>query len=268
MPSLYKEEIKSKIDRWLDIINLGYLLFRRDFQYRFRLTYFGYVWAFVRPLLGVVPLIIIGKQFKFAEGASVNYEMFSFIGFILLQIFWDAVVIPQWFIRRIRRIVKNIFFPYEAIIIASLFYILFYLSIYIVEIFIGFFIFKLHFSFKVLLGLFLLFLFIIAGLSIGIAIAPLIFIYLDFRYSLPFFYNILLWLTPVVYASPKKGLLFFINKINPLTYLLNTTRSLFLNADVSIFSYFFAGTVFFVFLFIASLKFYYYAISIAKEQIL
>ena len=61
-----------------NIFRLGFLLFMRDFQYRFKLTYLGYTWACLRPLLTGVPLIFVGSQFNFGSTAElgISYPLF------------------------------------------------------------------------------------------------------------------------------------------------------------------------------------------------
>ena len=66
--------------------------------------------------------------------------------------------------------------------------------------------------------------FIVAGLSIGIFVVPLTFIYLDFRYALPFLQPVFLWSAPILYDSPDAGALHWVNRVNPLTYLINVPR--------------------------------------------
>lgn len=258
------------INRLVNALITGWLLFLRDFQYRFELTYFGYIWAFIRPLLVVAPLILVGKQFNLGTGmeGTTRYEVFAFVGFILWQTFWDSVIMPQWFMRRVRKIVKRISFPYEIIIFASGFYILFYLFIYIIELIVVFFLFKVAIHTSLLLGLLSLLLLIIAGLALGIFIAPITFIYLDFRYSLPLLSSILLWITPVFYFVPKEGLLYIINKFNPMTYLINTPRSWFIGGLDSDVRPFIVCLSFFVGLFFLGLKFYYRTMPIAADEIL
>lgn len=252
-----------------NIFTIGWLLFIRDFQYRFSLTYLGYIWAFVRPLIIILPLILVGKQFNFGtSNQNIVYEVYSFVGFILWQIFFDSFFIPQWFIRRVRKIVQKIAFPYESIIFASCFYILFNLFIYLLEMILLFLLFKVHIQPFIILGILSIPLIIIAGLSIGIFISPITFVYLDFRYGIPIISGLLLWITPILYVSPEKGLLHSINKFNPITYLINVPRSWLIgdvNNDVFIFLF---CCFIFLGIFILSLKFYYRTMSIAIDWII
>src|SRR4029077_4916278 len=65
---------------------------------------------------------------------------------------------------------------------------------------------------------------IVAGMSLGVFIVPLTFIYLDFRYALPLAAPALMWTAPILYDSPAAGPLHWVNRINPLTYLIDAPR--------------------------------------------
>ena len=265
--------MKSKIFRIqniYDIIRLGWLLFFRDFQYRYRLSYFGYIWAFIRPVAIALPIIFVGKKFNFGQNnePGVSYEAFAFLGVIFFQIFFDSVTYPQMLIRRVRSILKKIAFPYLSIILASSFYVLFNLSVYIILLVITLFIFNISIHFSIVLSFLCLPLLIIAGLSIGIFISPITLLYLDIRYSLSIISGILLWTTPVVYALPKEGFLRSVNLWNPLTYLINTPR-FWIIGGIDTGAWFFAiSIIFFSLLFLGGLKYYFRAMPIVIEKIL
>ena len=80
------------------------LLCLRDFRYRYRQAFLKYVWAFARPLLAVAPLILVGNAFGLGgDMSAAEYALFALSGFLMWQMFWDAVISPQWIARRLRR---------------------------------------------------------------------------------------------------------------------------------------------------------------------
>ena len=70
-----------------NIIKLGWLLFFRDFQWRYRLTLLGYTWPILRPLLVGLPIIIVGKRFNLAGEmtSSSDYRLYSFTVLIFFR---------------------------------------------------------------------------------------------------------------------------------------------------------------------------------------
>jgi lipopolysaccharide transport system permease protein len=86
------------------LVRLGRLLFLRDFRYRYRQAFLKYAWAVARPLMGVLPLILVGNAFGLGGDMSASeYALFALSGFLMWQMFWDAVISPQWIARRLRR---------------------------------------------------------------------------------------------------------------------------------------------------------------------
>ncbi len=206
-----------------DTIMLGWLLFVRDFQYRYRLTFLGYFWAFVGPLLIGVPFIIVGHQFNLGgDSMKVPYVAYAFTGIVFIRIFWDNVVFPQWITRRVRQILKTVYFPHEAVVVAGLFYSLFNAAIYMGLVGIMLAIYKVSPSATSLLAMASLPMVMLAGLAIGIYMVPVVLVYLDIRYSLPLLFPVIIWSVPVLYEAPESGLLHTINRWNPLTYLIVT----------------------------------------------
>ncbi len=256
-------------DKIRKVIHLGYYLFLKDFRYRYRQTFFGYFWAVLKPLLIGVPLILIGRQFDLgSDSKDVPYEIYSFAGIILFQIFWEIVMFPQWIMRRSRQFFKNVRVPYESVIFAGLCYSIFNTLIYIAVLAVIFLVCSVHIPISAAVAVLLIPVILLCGLSIGIFFAPVTLIYLDIRYALPLISTLMLWSVPLVYKSPASGILYHINRFNPLTYLLTVPRELiFGHTDTSLL--FFAGSIcfFLAFLYIG-LKFYFRAMPFAVDQIL
>ncbi len=202
---------------------LGWLLFVRDFQYRYRLTFLGYFWAFVGPLLIGVPFIIVGHQFNLGgDSMMVPYVAYAFTGIVFIRLFWDNVVFPQWVTRRVRQLLKTVHFPHEAVVVAGCFYSLFNAAVYMGLVGVVLAIYQVPPSATSLLAVGSVPLVMLAGLAIGIYMVPVVLVYLDIRYSLPLLFPVIIWSVPVLYKAPDSGLLHTINKWNPLTYLIVT----------------------------------------------
>lgn len=239
------------------LLRLGWLLFLRDFRYRYRQTYLGYVWAVSRLLFGGLPLILVGSHFGLGAGRTpVTYAVYALTGYILWQILWDSLNYPQWFGRRLRKTVADTAFPREALLVGAACYVLFNTSVYLPLLAVAFVAFQVPPPPTVVLGLLAVPVIVLAGLTIGAVIVPLTFVYLDFRYGLPFLSSVLLWTAPILYAPPERGVLRVVSTWNPLTYLIDVPRhwivSGFRAGDVT----FLLSTVVCAGLFVASLRFY------------
>lgn len=254
--------------RAAQVLLVGWQLFLRDFRYRYRMTYLGYFWAFFRVLIVGVPVILVGRQFNLGGGKTpVPYEAFAFLGLITWQIFWDAVVFPQWIMRRVRKIIRDVSLPYLSIPVAGCCYVLFNTSLYAVMAIITFMLFRLTVPLTLPLALLAVPGLILAGLSIGIFFIPITLVYLDVRYSLPLFSTALLWTAPIFYTMPERGVLRTINIWNPLTYLIGIPRDWLVGGSAGGDLFFWLLLVPFLLLLLCGVKFLDRAIPIAAERI-
>lgn len=262
--------LAERIRRTRNLLHLGFLLFMRDFQYRFKLTYLGYTWAGLRPLLAGVPLILVGSQFNFGASADLgmSYPLFAFVGLMLWQSFWDGLFYPQWVMRRSRKILTRVRFPYKAVLAASGYYVMFNIIVYSAMIGVALIIFGAHPGPEILLGLVSLPLLMVSGMAIGTLLAPFVLVYLDLRYGLPLIASVALWSVPAIYVTPETGPLHIINTWNPITYLVNTPRAWLTGGGTPEPALFFAALGIFAVISMLSIRFYERTLEIAVDQVL
>lgn len=260
--------MRETVKRAHAIVRLGWLLFLRDFRLRFRQTYLGYFWAVGKVLFGGLPLILVGSSFNLGGDRSKGeYAVYALAGLIAWQIFWDAVVSPQWVARRMRRMLADLALPVEAILVAGCWYVLFHAAIYVVLVAAALAVFRLPPPLTLPLGLLALPALVFAGVAIGMWFVPLTFVYLDFRYGLPFLSPVLLWTAPIFYEMPQQGLLRQVNLWNPLTYLVDNPRQWLVEGLTGHDLAFVACMVAFAVLFAVGLRFYRRAMPIAVERL-
>lgn len=251
-----------------NILILGWLIFYRDFQWRYKLTLLGYIWAILRPLFIGLPIIIVGKRFNLAGEASAggSYAIYAFSGLVFFRIFFDAVECPQIVMWRARRVLQAVKIPYIAVIVAACYYVLVNLIVYIFLLVAAIVTFKASLQSTAYLTLFCIPLFVVAGLSIGIMFAPIALFYLDIRYSLGVLSGILMWVTPVFYEMQTGGFVGTINRWNPLTYLISVPRYWLVGGQPLAVTRFLISIALFSILLMASIRFYYKSLPVAIER--
>lgn len=259
----------SRFRRFRTVLRLGWLLFLRDFRMRYRQTYLGPLWAVARVVLTGAPLILVGSHFGLGGGRSAGeYVVFALVGLIIWQVFWDAVVSPQWVARRMRKMLTEAAFPIDAILVAGSGYVLFNTVIYLGLMAVALAIFRVPPPWTLPLGVVALPGLLLAGLALGVFFVPLTFVYLDFRYGLPFVSTALLWTAPIFYvSSPDQRLLYAVNTWNPLTYLIDVPRQWFVTGPSGHDGLFVACLAGFLLLLAAGLRFYRYAMPLAVERL-
>jgi lipopolysaccharide transport system permease protein len=207
---------------------LGWLLFMRDYRARSRQTFLGSVWTVGQQLLSYVPVVFVGGQLGWmGNGDSARYALHSVVGLLIWQVFWDGLNSPQWIGRRMRGLLTQTSVPPESVLAAGCCQAAFNAVIYLTIMLATWAALRSFPPPSILLGILSLPLVIMAGLSIGVFVVPLTFIYLDFRYVLPFLAPALVWSAPVMYDTPRTGPLYWVNRLNPLTYLVNAPRDWF-----------------------------------------
>lgn len=267
---LQEKETMIKVSFFKSIQNalwLGGFIFYRDFQWRYRITFLGYLWAIIRPLFMALPIIFVGKQFNLAD-ESINYEAYAFTGFIFFKIFTDAIEFPQLVMWRARKIMKDIAPPFISIIIAGCYYVIINLCVYAVLLIIAFFVFDATLQPTFIFGFLCIPLFIFAGLSLGIVFSPFALFYLDLRYGFAYISTVLMWFCPIFYTIPHGGLIGIVNRWNPLTYLISVPRFWILGGVAYSDNMFLLSSIIFIILFLLALRFYNKAMPIAIECVL
>jgi homopolymeric O-antigen transport system permease protein len=208
-----------------DIAVLGWLLFMRDYRARSRQTFLGSVWTVGQQLLSYVPMVFVGGQLGWmGNGDSARYALHSVVGLLIWQMFWDGLNSPQWIGRRMRGLLSQTPVPPEAVLAAGCWQAAFNAAIYLAIMLTTWIALWRVPPASIVIGILSLPLVILAGLAVGVFVVPLTFVYLDFRYVLPFLAPALVWSAPVMYDTPASGPLYWMNRLNPLTYLVNAPR--------------------------------------------
>lgn len=217
--------LMSGLNRARATLELGRLLFLRDYRARVRQTYLGSVWLVSQVLVSFLPPVLVGGQL--GVGSTKEPRLFllhAISGLLLWQMFWDGVYSPQWLARRVRGLLSDVAFARESVLVAGCGYAVFNACIYVVLMAIGYASVGMVPPSSAVLGLVAAPLLIMAGLAVGVFLVPLSFVYLDVRYALPMLAPMLMWTAPILYDSPESGPLHWVNVINPLTYLVTTPR--------------------------------------------
>ena len=170
-------------------------------------------------------MVFVGGQLGWmGNGDASLYALHSVVGLLVWQVFWDGLNSPQWIGRRMRGLLTQAPVPAEAVLAAGCCQAAFNAVIYLAIMLATWVVLRRLPPPSIVLGILSIPLVILAGLSIGVFVLPLTFIYLDFRYVLPFLAPAFVWSAPVMYDTPKSGPLYWVNRLNPLTYLVNAPR--------------------------------------------
>ncbi len=206
---------------------LGWRLCVRDVSAQFRQSLLGITWAFVPPLLTGLLFIALQSQRVLDFGPTeIPYPVFVLVGTTYWQIFVDALNAPLKSVTAAKPILVRILFPREALILSSLYLVLFNALIKGVVLVGIFLYFDLEATSGLLLAPLVVLLLILLGLTIGLALTPVGLLYTDVASGLMVATQLWFFATPVVYPPPTAFPLSILATWNPVSPLLSGARDL------------------------------------------
>ncbi|HBJ36511.1 MAG TPA: polysialic acid transporter [Planctomycetaceae bacterium] len=205
---------------------LAWRLFMRDLKAQYRQTYFGYVWAFLPPLVASLTFIFLQSQgITNIEGTGIPFAAFAMMGTLLWQTFVESMQSPITAVTQAKPMLAKINFPREAILMAGMYMVVFNFLIRLVLLVLVMAVWRvvpgptlIAFPFA-MLGLML------CGFAIGMALVPIGGLYGDVIRAIPIVAQFWMLLTPVVYPARETGLAGILATWNPVSPLITTARA-------------------------------------------
>lgn len=206
--------------------DLFYELFSKEIKLRYKQTAIGILWAILQPLLvTLIFTLFFGKLIK-VQSLGLPYPVFVFAGLMFWNFFANSLTSASGSLIGNESLIKKVFFPRVIIPLASIFTNLF--DLFITSIFFMLFIlfYKINFNILLIVNLFLAtILAVITAIGAGLFLSALNVKYRDVKQILPFFIQMLIFVTPVIYPvsvfSDKNQ---WIMSINPLSTSIDMVR--------------------------------------------
>lgn len=206
---------------------LFYIFTWRDIKVRYKQTVIGIVWAILQPfLLMVVFSTFFGGLAKIPSD-NIPYPIFVFSGLIFWNYFSTALNNTSNSLIENENIIKKVYFPRLILPLSpSITPIIDFMIAFVVF---GGMLIYYHFT-PTLIGIILLpILMIISFLSaagLGTFLAAINVRYRDIRYALPFFIQLLIFLTPVIYPTTLIDQKYrWLIALNPMTGVIESARA-------------------------------------------
>lgn len=198
-----------------------------DYRVRFGRTLFGMLWLLV-PLFALVGFaMVFGRDAGLYEhGDSHRYFVQLVAGLILWQLFADTWLEPMRLGRRANSVLRAVPFDQRVLLVAGTLSALVALAIKLPVLIAAMLWYQVPASPAWLLLPVGLAAILAAGIALACVTLPVSLTLLDVRYAMPFVQYVLLLATPIFYALPREGLVAYVNRSNPLTYLVPPVRDL------------------------------------------
>ena len=239
----------------------------RDIKAQYRQSYLGIIWAFITPLTTAFVWIFLNATGTIQlTDTGIPYPVYAFSGTLLWSILKDAINSPTSSTNGAKGIMSKINFPKEALIVSGVYKLLFNSSVKILLLIIFVFAFGIGFHWSLLLFPFAILGAILFGTTIGLFITPIGMLYKDIARIVAMGLGLLMYVTPVVYAIPKDGIMKTIMEWNPFTPIILTTRDFVIGAEPIYLSYFIGVILLSIPLFFIGLLIYRISIPIIVER--
>lgn len=240
----------------------------RDIKAQYRQSYLGIIWAFITPLTTAFVWVFLNSSGTVRlTDTGVPYPVYAFSGTLLWSIVTEAITSPTNSTNAAKSILSKINFPKEALLVSGIYKLLFNSSIKILLL-IGFvFFYGVGFHWTLLLFPLAILGAILLGTTVGLFLTPIGILYKDIGKMISFGLKFVMYVTPVVYAIPKDGIMKTIMEWNPLTPVILTARDLAVGMEPEYLTYYLIVLGCCIPLFFIALVFYRISIPVIVERL-
>jgi lipopolysaccharide transport system permease protein len=210
---------------------LLYFFTWRDLKVRYKQTFIGAAWAILQPFITMVVFTIFFGKLAGLPSDSVPYPIFIYTGLLFWQFFSSALSETSNVLIANQSIITKVYFPRLILPLSSVLtkFVDFAIASLILVGMMIYYGYTPHLVGFLIVPLLLLITFM-AAVGAGLCLASVNVKYRDVRYALPFFIQILLFLTPVIYPASIAGKYSKLLALNPMTGVIQTARAALLGA--------------------------------------
>ena len=210
---------------------LLYFFSWRDLKVRYKQTSIGIAWAIFQPFITMVIFSIFFGSLAKVPSDGVPYPIFVYVGLLFWQFFSTALSDTSNTLISNQSIITKVYFPRLILPISSVMtkFVDFLIATLILIGLMFYYGYMPHLSGLLILPLLLLITFM-ASTGLGLFLASINVKYRDVRYALPFFVQIMLFLTPVIYPASIAGKYSYLLALNPMTGVIQSARAAILGA--------------------------------------
>jgi len=205
---------------------LFYFLSWRDIKVRYKQTFLGIAWAVLQPFLAMVVFSIFFGKVAGISGGEIPYPIFVYSGLLFWNYFANSLSTASNSLIAAQNIIQKVYFPKIIIPLSST-------LVFLLDFFFSFIIliglmFYYHFFPTIIGALLVIPALVITFLSLSglsLIFSSINVKYRDVRYALPFFIQILIFLTPVIYPASILGKHQWLMYLNPMSGVIETVRT-------------------------------------------
>ena len=221
-----KNLLKFDIHEIIQYKDLLYFLVWRNIKVRYKQTVLGVAWAVLQPFLQMVVFSIFFGRLVGISSGNIPYPIFVYSALLPWTFFANSLNSCNNSFINNAGLIRKVYLPRLIIPISSIGSVLLDFLIAFSVLFGIMFYFHFALTLNLLMIFPLLILTIFTALAIGIILSALSVQYRDFRYIVPFFIQLGLFITPVIYPPSIVSSRFeFLLNLNPMAGIISGFRS-------------------------------------------
>ena len=205
---------------------LLYFFTWRDLKVRYKQTAIGALWAIFQPFMTMVVFSVFFGGLLKIPSDGVPYPIFVYTGLLFWQFFSNALSDTSNVLINNQAIITKVYFPRLLLPLSSVAtkFIDFAIAAVILVGMMIYYGYMPHISGLLIIPLLLIITFM-ASVGFGLFLASINVKYRDVRYVLPYFIQILMFVTPVIYPASIVGKYSWILALNPMMGVIQSARA-------------------------------------------
>jgi lipopolysaccharide transport system permease protein len=208
---------------------LLYFFTWRDLKVRYKQTAIGIGWAVFQPIVTMVVFSVFFGQLAKIPSDGIPYPIFVYTGLLFWQFFSGALTETSNSLITNQSIITKVYFPRLILPISSVITKLIDFGIAAVVlaglmIYYGY----VPSASSIIVIPILLIISFMASIGAGLFLAAINVKYRDVRYALPFFIQMLIFVTPVIYPASIAGKYSWLLALNPMMGVIQNARAVLL----------------------------------------
>ena len=224
-------EIISEIisNRWLT-----YQLFRRSFFSMYKQSFLGILWMIILPIINVAVFAVLNNSGIFNIGKiEVPYPIYAICGMAFWQIFAVGLGSSANALTSAGDMVTRINFSKKSLVFAPIGRTMVSFLIQLILVGVLLLVYRIIPGPGILLVPVVVFSIVLLTLGLGFLVSIMNAIVNDIGNILSLGITFLMYLTPVLYANPKIGILSHATQYNPMYHFVSAGRDLILNGQIT-----------------------------------
>lgn len=217
-----------------DYRELFYIFSWRDIKVRYKQTVLGILWVLLQPLLSMVIFTVFFGNFAHIPSDGLPYPVFVLLGLVFWGYFSGALSRASTAFIDNEALVKKVYFPREILPFSTVVTAFADFLVSLLLFFIVAFAYRVSFNIA-FFGMIIIALIIttLTSAGLGLLVASINIKYRDVRYIIPYFLQLMIFVTPVIYPlSIVRPSIQFILALNPMAGVINSLRSVLISGTV------------------------------------